>query len=293
MTPLAIPVPLADLLEKLRLATIYCDGSTTLVSLAHRAALAEFAGEQPQAGLPHLHLSAAVEQAAGRAGDPGYDRGRDGWPGWDAIFDHLAAHPQLLDGDGAGGELRLTRGVRVLVRDNATGAWLPAVFDGYGLTGDDGPTVCRLTDCSIRWCHAEDLRPAHAHEQRAVIADVMPEGDARPAETIPLAIVAGPHGVFVEARNFEGMTIASAGIELNGGRLVAHLWDRRDEGGDPTASVVLLTDARGAYRTAFDPAGRPLPPAVEEPPAAEAVEVPGPARRTVNNGKSDPQENQP
>ena len=51
----------------LGLATIYADDSTTLVSLKHRAIVADFDGEHPQIGIPHLHLDGEIEERAGKA----------------------------------------------------------------------------------------------------------------------------------------------------------------------------------------------------------------------------------
>jgi hypothetical protein len=80
----------------LGLATVYADESTTLVSLKHRAVVADFDGEHPQVGIPHLHLDGEIEERAGKA------YWKDGWtddegfPGWSAVFDLIAADPSLL-----------------------------------------------------------------------------------------------------------------------------------------------------------------------------------------------------
>jgi hypothetical protein len=82
-------------LRALDLATVYCDETTTLVSLAHRCVIADFDGEEPQQGIPHLHVTGAVERAA--AADAGLEY--DGWPGWEAVFAYVAGHRGLLKTD--------------------------------------------------------------------------------------------------------------------------------------------------------------------------------------------------
>jgi len=84
--------------QALRLVTVYCDGSTTLVSLAHRVVVADFDGEHPQAGIPHLDFHHRREQQAGQeywrdewAGDD------EGFPGWPAGYDYIERHPRTLD----------------------------------------------------------------------------------------------------------------------------------------------------------------------------------------------------
>jgi hypothetical protein len=86
-------------IRDLDLATVYCDQSTTLVSLAHRAVIAEFEGEQAQQGVPHLYLTSEIEVAAAR--ECGYPDASedDGFPGWDVIFDYVKAHRECLSVD--------------------------------------------------------------------------------------------------------------------------------------------------------------------------------------------------
>lgn len=83
--------------QALRLVTVYSDGSTSLVSLAHRVVVADFDGEQPQAGIPHLDFHHQLEQQAGRE----YWRDRwagdgEGFPGWPAVYDFIERHPRSL-----------------------------------------------------------------------------------------------------------------------------------------------------------------------------------------------------
>jgi hypothetical protein len=75
----------------------HCDGSTSLVSLAHRV-VADFDGEHPQTGIPHLDFHHLREQQAGQeywrdewAGDD------EGFPGWLAVFDFIDRHPNTFD----------------------------------------------------------------------------------------------------------------------------------------------------------------------------------------------------
>lgn len=85
-------------LVALKLATLYGDGSTTLVSLTHRVCIADFDAEVRQYGIPHLHVTTAIEDAAGKAYfGPEFDAEKEGWPGWEAIFQHLEKHPDLLE----------------------------------------------------------------------------------------------------------------------------------------------------------------------------------------------------
>lgn len=84
--------------QALRLVTVYCDGSTSLVSLAHRVVVADFDGEHPQAGIPHLDFHHLREQQAGREYWQGQWAGEDeGFPGWLAVFDFIDRHPNTLD----------------------------------------------------------------------------------------------------------------------------------------------------------------------------------------------------
>jgi len=82
----------------LRLVTLHCDGSTSLVSLAHRVVVADFDGKHPQAGIPHLDFHHQREQQAGREYWPGEWTGEDaGFPGWPAVYDFIERHPHALD----------------------------------------------------------------------------------------------------------------------------------------------------------------------------------------------------
>ncbi len=82
-------------LADLKLATIYSDESTTLVSLTHRIVIADWDGDNPQKNIPHVHITTAEEQAAGETYFGEYNAETDGFPGWPAIFDYLEAHPEL------------------------------------------------------------------------------------------------------------------------------------------------------------------------------------------------------
>jgi hypothetical protein len=72
----------------LRLATIYADESTTLVSLAHRFVLADAENLSVPAGTPHLDMTEALERQITEAAG-----GTNGnWPGWDAVFAYIDSH---------------------------------------------------------------------------------------------------------------------------------------------------------------------------------------------------------
>jgi hypothetical protein len=79
----------------LRLATIYGDGSTTLVSLTHRVIICDFEGDCTHIGIPHLYLDGKIERLASEAY---WGEKYDGdFPGWPAIFAYIERWPQLLD----------------------------------------------------------------------------------------------------------------------------------------------------------------------------------------------------
>jgi len=102
---------LADVPElvALRLATVYCDGSTSLVSLAHRYVLM---ADNDDAGgeyanlldmVPHVRLTGEMEKAASDeyfndppAGDDDNDY-EDGFPGWPAVCAYLDNHPEVFN----------------------------------------------------------------------------------------------------------------------------------------------------------------------------------------------------
>ena len=87
-------------IKALRLVTIYGDESTSLVSLAHRVIIADFDGEEPQQGIPHLHLTQEIEQEAGiQYWGEDFKGEEEGFPGWPAIFEYLDARPSLLENE--------------------------------------------------------------------------------------------------------------------------------------------------------------------------------------------------
>lgn len=81
----------------LRLVTVYCDGSTSLVSLVHRVVVADFDGEQPQVGIPHLDFHHQLEQQAGKEyWQDGWAGDGEGFLGWPAVYDCIERHPRRL-----------------------------------------------------------------------------------------------------------------------------------------------------------------------------------------------------
>ncbi|MBY0460681.1 MAG: hypothetical protein K2V38_25465 [Gemmataceae bacterium] len=84
--------------QALRLVTVYCDGSTSMVSIAHRVVVADFDGEHPQVGIPHLDFDHRHEQQAGQEYWRDEWAGEDeGFPGWAAVFDYIERHPNALE----------------------------------------------------------------------------------------------------------------------------------------------------------------------------------------------------
>ncbi len=83
--------------QALRLATVYCDGSTSLVSLAHRVVVADFDGEQPQPGIPHLDFHHRREQAGKEYWRDEWAGDDEGFPGWLAVYDYIERHPRTLN----------------------------------------------------------------------------------------------------------------------------------------------------------------------------------------------------
>jgi len=86
-------------IRDLDLATVYCDQSTTLVSLAHRAIIADFESEDAQQGIPHLYLTCEIEVAAAREGGYPDASEDDGFPGWGIVFAFILAHREILSTD--------------------------------------------------------------------------------------------------------------------------------------------------------------------------------------------------
>jgi hypothetical protein len=88
-TPFAVPEPITAL----RLATIDADGSTTLVSVAHRFVLADAQKLSVPSDTPHLDMAADLERQITEAIGARYD---GSWPGWDAVFTYIDSHPDVL-----------------------------------------------------------------------------------------------------------------------------------------------------------------------------------------------------
>lgn len=86
--------------------------------------------------------------------------------------------------------------------------------------------------------------------QTGVINDVM-DGDAR----VPVRVALGPQSAVIDMLNNTGMTIASVVVEVHEGRLVAHVWNEQDEGGDPTETIVLVRDVVAGFRRTFNDDG--------------------------------------
>lgn len=80
----------------LRLVTVYSDETTSLVSLNHRVEIANFDGEEPQDGIPHLYITDEIEAAAARLNAGPDFVYNDDFPGWDAVYDYIDRHPEIL-----------------------------------------------------------------------------------------------------------------------------------------------------------------------------------------------------
>lgn len=65
--------------------------------------------------------------------------------------------------------LTLEKGQQIWVRDNANGTWHTAKFDYTPIINDDGPNVYYLTDCPMKWCHAEDISTTDPNEKKKVV----------------------------------------------------------------------------------------------------------------------------
>jgi hypothetical protein len=89
-------------IQALKLCTVYCDGSTTLVSLALNTLLYDNGeGESPLNNTPHVYL---ITDDENKASDEWYgtEDGKaddNGFPGWPAIFHYLNNHPERLTTD--------------------------------------------------------------------------------------------------------------------------------------------------------------------------------------------------
>lgn len=92
-----------DAVTALRLVTVYCDGSTTLLSRTHRYVVGDFDGHHAQKFIPHVDMDDQMERACHTPAllaeyDARHkDGGSPGFPGWDAVFDYLEKHPEVLE----------------------------------------------------------------------------------------------------------------------------------------------------------------------------------------------------
>jgi hypothetical protein len=82
-----------DAIKALRLITIYGDESTNLVSLAHRCILASDGMFTVDTSMPHLEITTELEAQIATEDGQQYD---DAWPGWDAVFNFIERHPEVL-----------------------------------------------------------------------------------------------------------------------------------------------------------------------------------------------------
>ena len=82
-----------EAITALRLITVSCDGSTSLVSLTHRNVLVD-GRFTTDSDVPHLDMTSDLENQIVTELGQQYD---GSWPGWDAIYAYIECHPEVLN----------------------------------------------------------------------------------------------------------------------------------------------------------------------------------------------------
>lgn len=100
--PLTPNVGFYPALVALRLCIVYCDGESSLVSLALNVVLADNVSG-PMFGIPSIELNSQLgdgsthERRAAREGGLENPGDNLGFPGWAVIFTYLDRHPEFLE----------------------------------------------------------------------------------------------------------------------------------------------------------------------------------------------------